>query len=235
MKTKNFKSILTLLLLTFVTVPSSAKTIWSDYSVSYLSGHNYEVGDNSRKVAKFEYASGTTWGDNFMFFSRLESSNGDISTYGEFSPRYKITSFDDSFVQHLYIASTIEMGPHTNYLLGLGSDLKMPGFKYFKVNAYLKNNGNGDANFQTTIVWALPVGPLVYTGFLDYATEVDNTPFGDTEAQMNMTSQLKYDLAPLLNLSSKLYVGLEYVLWLNKFGIDSVDEKNANLLIKYHF
>jgi len=216
-------------------IPVTAKTIWSDYSLSYLSGSNYEVGDNSRDVATFEYASGTTWGDNFMFFDRIESSNGDISTYGEFSPRIKITNFDDSFVKALYVASTVEMGPETNYLIGLGSDLKIPGFKYFKMNVYFKNNGDGDSNFQTTIVWALPIGPLIYDGFLDYATGVDNTAFGDTKAQMNMTSQLKYDLSPLFNLDTKLYVGMEYVFWLNKFGIDGVDEKNANFLIKYHF
>ena len=102
------------------------------------------------------------------------------------------------------------------------------------INFYLKNNGDGDSNFQTTIVWALPLAPFTYDGFLDYATGVDNTAFGDTEAQMNMTSQLKYDLAPMFNLDTKLYVGVEYVFWLNKFGIDGVDEKNANFLLKYH-
>lgn len=226
---------LILLLLIITTMPVSAKTIWSDFSLSYLKGNNYEVGDNARDVATFEYASGTTWGDNFLFFDRLESSNGDISTYGEFSPRVKITDFDNSIVESLYLASTVEMGPTTNYLIGLGSDIKIPGFKFFKVNVYLKNNGEGDSNFQTTIVWALPLGPLFYDGFVDYATGVNNTPFGDTKAQMNMTSQLKYDLAPMFNLSSKLYVGVEYVFWLNKFGIDGVDEQNANFLIKYHF
>lgn len=227
--------ILILALSIVLTIPASAETIWSDFSLSYLSGDDYEVGDNSRNVATFEYASGTSWGDNFLFFDRLESSNGNIETYGEFSPRFKIAEFEKSFVESLYVATTIEMGPATNYLIGLGSNLKIPGFKFFKVNLYYKNNEVGDSNFQTTIAWALPLGPLFYDGFIDYATGVDNTPFGDTKTQMNMTSQLKYDIAPVFNMNAKLYVGVEYVYWINKFGIDGVDEQNANLLIKYHF
>jgi nucleoside-specific outer membrane channel protein Tsx len=98
------------------------------------------------------------------------------------------------------------------------------------VNFYHRNNDQGDNNYQTTLVWGLPLGPLYYDGFIDYATSNDNK-----STSMNFTSQLKYDLAPFLGISSKLYLGLEYVYWQNKFGIDGVDEKNANLLVKYHF
>ena len=52
---------------------------------------------------------------------------------------------------------------------------------------------------------------------------------------MNLTSQLKYNLAEHLNLKTNFFVGFEYVYWQNKFGIDGVDEKNLNLLAKYHF
>ncbi|MFT5852739.1 MAG: hypothetical protein ACI87J_002718, partial [Colwellia sp.] len=51
----------------------------------------------------------------------------------------------------------------------------------------------------------------------------------------NFTSQLKYNLASILDLDTKLYVGVEYAYWVNKFGIDGVDENNINLLVKYHF
>jgi len=70
---------------------------------------------------------------------------------------------------------------------------------------------------------------------MDYATGVDNTAYGDTEAQMNFTSQLKFNLASMLNLDTKLYVGVEYAYWNNKFGIEGADERNVNLLVKYHF
>lgn len=212
-----------------------AKTLWSDFSLTYLKGSDYEVGDTDRDVVTFEYASGTTWGDTFMFFDRLESANGDVETYGEFSPRFKIKDFNNSFIKSVYFAPSVEIGPDTNYLLGVGVDLNINSFDYFQVNTYFRNNGDGDSSEQLTFVWGFPVGKFYYDGFMDYATGVDNTAFGDTETQMNFTSQLKYNLASLLNLETKLYVGIEYVYWNNKFGIKDIDERNVNLLVKYHF
>ncbi|NQY88707.1 MAG: nucleoside-binding protein [Colwellia sp.] len=229
-----FKPLLiTILCLSSIT--AQAKTVWSDFSLTYLNGSNYEVGDKDREVVTFEYVSGTTWGDTFMFFDRLESSNGDVETYGEFSPRFKIKDFADSVIKSVYFAPSVELGPETNYLVGVGLDLDISYFDYFQLNTYFRNNGDGDNSEQLTLVWGLPIGSLYYDGFMDYATGVDNTVFGDTEAQMNFTSQLKYNLASLLDLDTKLFVGIEYAYWNNKFGIKNVDERNINLLVKYHF
>ncbi len=81
-----------------------------------------------------------------------------------------------------------------------------------------------------TLAWSVPLAGLTYDGFVDYVLSSD-----DKSKSMNMTSQLKYNIGPALNLKSKLFVGIEYVFWQNKFGIDGVDERNANLLVKYHF
>lgn len=217
-----------------ITASVNAKTVWSNYSISYLLGDSYEVGDSSREVITFEYTAGTTWGDTFMFFDRLESSDGSVETYGEFAPRYKIKDLD-GFIKSVYIAPAIEMGPGTNYLLGVGTDLAVPNFNFFQLNAYIRDNADGDMSFQTTVVWGLPIGPLTYGGFIDFATGVDNTVFGDTQAQLNFTSQLKYDIAEYLGSDTKVFIGVEYVFWNNKFGIDGVDERNMNLLMQYHF
>jgi len=218
-------------ILVFLSYTAQAKTIWSDFSVSYLNGSNYEVGDNKRQVATFEHAAGLSWGDSFLFIDRLESSNGHTETYGEWSPRFKFSDYGNSFMNNLYIATTAEIGDgFTHYLLGIGTDLKLPHFKFFKLNAYHRNNDGGDNGKQITMAWAVPIGPLTYDGFVDYVPSND-----DKETSMNLTSQLKYDLAPHLNITSPLYIGVEYVFWQNKFGINGVDEKNMNLLIKYHF
>ena len=232
-------------LLLTASIGTQAKTVWSDYSVSYLNGSDYEVGDNEKQIWTIEYASGTTWGDHFMFFDRLESDDGTFETYGEFTPRFKVSEFSAGIFKNLYFAPSVEMGPSNNYLWGISTDVAIVHFKFIKLSFYARDNGNGDGSFQTTLAWAVPIGPLVYDGFIDYATGADNVDIGggvlvDRETQMNFTSQLKYDLAPHFNLENKLYVGIEYVFWNNKFGIkDSptfkTDERNANLLIKYHF
>lgn len=237
MKTTTHLVSLTALLLS-TSVP--AKMLYSDFSVSYLNGNNYEVGDNKRQIVTFEHVAGTSWGDSFSFIDRLESSNGDKEIYGEFSPRFKITDFQNSPIKALYVATTIEYGNFsshdgygtslTNYLYGVGAGLNVPYFDYFNINMYYRNNEHGGNSYQTTLTWGLPLGPLYYDGFVDYATARDT---GD--AQMNLTSQLKYDLGPALNLDTRFYVGIEYVYWINKFGIDGVDENNLNFLLKYHF
>ena len=213
----------------------NAKTIWSDYSVTYLNGSNYEVGDSDREVITFEYASGTSWGDTFMFFDRLKSDNGDLETYGEFSPRIKLMELD-GFVKNVYFAPSVEFAEHaTNYLFGIGTDLAIPHFTYFQLNFYQRNNDEGDNSYQTTIVWSLPLGPLTYDGFIDHATGYTVGHNFEAATQTNITSQLKYDIAPHIGYDNKFYLGVEYVYWNNKFGIDGVDERNVNLLAKFHF
>ncbi len=229
------KKILTGLALAAAATSVNAKTIWSDYSVTYLNGSNYQVGDKDREVVTFEYASGTTWGDHFMFFDRLESSNGDLETYGEFTPRIKLKELN-GFVKNIYFAPSIEMAEHaTNYLIGIGTDLDIPHFKYFQLNAYVRNNDDGDNSFQTTLTWGVPIGPFYYDGFLDYATGYDADAGYEVETHMNLTSQFKYDIAPHIGYDRPFYLGVEYVYWNNKFGIDGVDERNVNLLAKVHF
>ncbi|MDP7593714.1 MAG: nucleoside-binding protein [Litorilituus sp.] len=226
---------LLIIIFSLSTLGLEAKTLWSDFSLSYLNGSSYEVGDKDRDVFTFEHASGTTWGDTFMFFDRLESTDGHVETYGEFSPRIKITDVTDSFIKSVYFAPSVEFGPKTNYLLGVGLDLNISVFDYFQINTYLRNNEDGDSSEQLTLVWGVPLGPIHFSGFMDYATGVNNTAFGDTENQMNFTSQFKYNIASMLDLDTKLYVGVEYVHWNNKFGIEGIDERNVNLLVKYHF
>ncbi|WP_246283076.1 nucleoside-binding protein [Marinifaba aquimaris] len=208
-----------------------AKTIWSDFSITYLKGSHYEVGDPDRQVITFEHAAATNWGDSFFFMDRLESDNDDTETYAEWAPRLKISSAQLSFIQNLYLAPSAEIGDgFTHYLFGLSTDINISHFDFFKVSVFARNNDNSNNNEQLTLSWGVPVGPLYYDGFMDYTTSTANA-----ESSMNLTSQLKYNVAPHLGLSSKLYLGVEYVYWQNKFGIDGVDEKNANLLIKYHF
>ena len=235
------KQVLSLVFLFSFSSVCAAKTLWSDFSVTYLNGNNYQVGDSDREVYTFEYAAGTDWGDAFLFVDRLKSANGDYETYGEFTPRIRVSSFETSWFKNVYVVPSVEMVANefvgdNNYLLGLGTDLVIPGFNYVQLTGFHRNNERGDNSWQATLVWALPIGPLMYDGFIDYATHVDNiVPGTNGKTHMNFTSQLKYDIAPHLNLDNKFYLGIEYVYWNNKFGIDGVDERNVNLLAKFHF
>ncbi len=234
-----FKQMLSIFCVYVISGPVLAEVYWSDFSLSYLNGSDFEVGDPKRQTLTVEHASGMSWGDNFFFIDHQVAETGAVTQYFELAPRISLSSLTKSKLavgpfKDFYIATTLEGGSFTNYLLGVGVSLAIPGFKYFNVNLYNANNEKIDNDEQITLTWAVPFGtekiPFIYDGFLDYSTKGD-----DHAAEMNFTSQLKWNFGKLMNLKAPLYLGIEYAYWTNKYGIDGVDEKNPNLLLKWHF
>ncbi|WP_440875942.1 nucleoside-binding protein [Thalassotalea sp. PLHSN55] len=230
---------LTLITITFWLFCNNAlaKQLWSDASISYLYGSNYEVGDDEKSVMTLEHASGHTWGSTFTFVDRLHDHNlGGNETYGEISANIDLAEFENSWVNKFYVSPQLEFGSNpfnnfNNVLYGVGVRLNVPKAKYVNVTLYRRNNDLIDDNNQVTIVWAFQLtNNIVYDGFTDI---VDSN--SERDSQYNITSQLKYDIGQHFNISkSTLYLGIEYTYWHNKFGIDGITENNANFLVKWH-
>ena len=207
-----------------------------DFSLTYNRGHNYELGDSSRHIATAEYVNVSDWGDIFFFADFSKFDNGHSQRYSELSPRFKLREFRDSGVLSQVMLSTqIELGEEsTNFLYGIGMDLDVSGFRYLKINGLYRVNEDYNDNHQLTSTWAVPFTLLdrkvLFDGFFDWTSAVDqrSTIFG-------LAAQIKFDVSDIFGMRSPLYVGMEYVYWRNKFGIEGVRESNPNLLIKYHF
>lgn len=217
-------------------VLANAETYFTDISYSLLRGTQYEVGDSQRNVGTLEFVSAGSWGDVFFFHDHLRFDNRQTDDYWELQPRFKLMSFAKSgFVKQLYVATQWEHSEfQDNFLIGPGADFDIPGFQFFQINAYYRENQDADNNFQITSVWAVPfeIGSTqwLFDGFVDWASGTDNA----TE-NVNLTPQLKWNVGKNLNLKNPLYLGLEYTYWNNKFGIKGVTENNLNVLLKYHF
>jgi nucleoside-specific outer membrane channel protein Tsx len=224
---------------------ASAETFFYDNSVSVLYGQSYEVIESDQAVVTFEHYSANSWGDIFVFGDRLMSTgdeNGDqTETYIEVAPRFKVSGFDAGIVKNLYIATTWEMSEaNDDFLVGLGTDLNVPGFQNLSFNAYQRLNDNGDNNYQTTTVWGAPFTiagqNFKFDGFWDWATATD-----DRAASSNFTYQLKWDATQVLGTSNKVHVGIEHAIWNNKFAIEDGDfgldtkENVVSALVKVHF
>lgn len=99
---------------------------------------------------------------------------------------------------------------------------------------YKASNDLWDDDEQITLTWAVPFtiggAEFLYDGFLDYSSAS-----ATNATETNFTSQLKWNAGKLLGTRSPLYIGIEYAYWINKFGIDGMDEKNTCLLLKWHF
>ncbi|MEO3877710.1 DUF5020 family protein [Rheinheimera fenheensis] len=226
-------------------LPLEAEILWQDVSVSYLKGSNYRVDGPGKQIITFEHVANTHWGDSFFFFDHLRADSGKRNNYAEWSPRISLSKIRDKplqlgVIKDVLLTGTVEMSSlRTDFLYGVATDFAVPGFTYLKLNFYRRNNDGVADNWQLTTTWAVPFAlgeqQFLFDGFLDWSSATV-----DQSASMNMTSQLKWALHPLFQLKNKLYVGVEYVYWRNKYGIaDSpqfrTHESNVNLLVKAHF
>lgn len=230
--------------------PAYAEMLWQDVSLSLLHGDNYLLAPDSRAtVATLEHASGHSWGDTFLFIDHFDYSEGDSAIYGEFSPRLSLSNLTNTelsagVVKDVLLAATWEHGNgpddvrFDNGLYGLGLALDLKGFKYLSLNLYRRDNHYTKNNYQASISYAVPftlIGQaFLFDGFADWTSTTD-----DQRSSLNYTSQLKWQLYKGQR-GNRLYMGMEYVYWNNKYGVKNgssinSDERNANLLLKYHF
>lgn len=233
----------------------SAKTLWSDNSLSYLKNlQDFEVLTNDNiNVFTFEHASGHHWGDVFFFVDRLhgkaDAHNAEHKeTYSEFSPRLSLSYLSNKQltfgpISDLFLAGTYEYSSGTsgdfgfgfdNYLYGIGASWDIFNKGYFNTNLYYANNDDTDNDQQLTINWGYPITlgkhNIMFDGYIDWSSAAD-----DHAADFHFNPQLKLDVGHYFGYSNKLEVGIEYSYWHNKFGIKSLDNESViSFLVKAH-
>lgn len=247
--------------------------LWQDNSLTYLYGKDYKIDPDTQQTVTFEHASGWTWGDMFLFVDNIwyngPNGNDGHTYYGEFSPRLslgKISGRDLSFgpVKDVLIAATYERGesqadgtPNQNYLLGPAVDLNVPGFDRLALNLYYRkpdgSTGKPSGQWQLTPTWAMtfPVGKsdILFDGFIDWViNDAGSERRGDfISRNLHIVPQIKYDLGKALDYTpGRLYVGIEYDYWSDKYGIEDggyvsrnfvgkTDQSTFSAIVKAHF
>lgn len=219
---------------------------WQDNSLSFLQGGHFEADPQTQTTVTFEHVSGWNFGDLFLFVDGI-SYNGDdnfygddTSYYGEIAPRLSAGKLLDKdlsffFVKDVLLATCYEFGDNDlkNYLAGPGFDLNIPGFDFFQLNFYRVWNESEQDSYQITPVWKMsqPVGitTVVFDGYIDWE-------FGNDRDNLHINPQLKLDMGVFLGMEAgKLYGGVEYDYWENKYGMGGNDQSAISALIKYHF
>lgn len=227
--------------------------LFSDSSLSLLVGAGFELQGNRVDTLTFEHASGWKWGDLFIFFDATkfrDNPNSGGGWYGEFSPRFSLTkmgTFDldkNSFIKDVLISTTFERGKNDieALLIGGAIDFRVPGFQFFKVNAYARKDTSRGAGFddmQWTLSWAYPINTQTEKfhlgGFVDYVVG-----WGPQETLVHAVTQVKWDIGHKLGLNRKVYLGAEIDIWDNQFGVKDTptldtDQFAVSALLKVHF
>ncbi|NWK56986.1 hypothetical protein HW115_15290 [Verrucomicrobiaceae bacterium N1E253] len=227
---------------------------WQDFSLSYLYGDNFKVDPEEQHTLTFEYVAGLSFGDVFTFLDLTYFPGSDESDglYGEVTPRFSYNKiFGDDLsvgpVSDFLLATSLEYGsgPVETFLAGPAIDLDIPGFDFFQLNLFYRaglNSDNISDGWQLTPTWSVtvPVGSseIVFDGFIDWVFATDDSNY---EQNLHFNPQLKYNLGKaIMGEDAKLFVGVEYSYWSNKYGIkDSsdfrTDDSVVSFLLKYHF
>jgi len=216
---------------------------WQSTNVQLLRGFDYEIGAQDRTIATFEHAHGHRYGDFYMFVDYTWPDGGDENYYAEFSPRLslgKVTGKDFSYglIKDVFISTTIEKpeDQKARYLYGGAVDLNLPGFKFFKTNLYVRDDPNLDKTYQVTLGWNRPFEikgqKFLIEGFADFSGDAG----AGKEAHQLIVPRFLMDVGHATGLNEgKLFMGVEWQYWHNKFGVGGVTESVPQLQMKYTF
>ena len=215
---------------------------WSATSLWVLHGNTFELGDRERDILRFEHADGWTYGDNYFFFDATESDTAGTTMYGEFAPRLSLGKLSGKTlafgpVKDLLLTAAVNVGSNNfrAYLYGASADLALPGFGYFQVNAYVRDDQNlPGTTWQITPIWLYPfkLGGLNFAlqGFIDYAGSE-----GPAASNLLVVPRLWLDLGALWGAPGHVEAGVEYLYWRNKYGVKGVTESVLQPSLKWIF
>jgi hypothetical protein len=183
----------------------------------------------------FEVANGWTYGDNFFFTDWNQGPNYDkekpLTAYSELHTRLsagKISGKSIGFgpVSDVLLAEEIDLpsGFLPAYCTGLGFDLKIPGFAYAMINAYVRDEvGTDGVSFQINPVWLVPFsfGGLKgnFNGWIDIMTGEGD----DQDWWWQAQPTLLVDVGNFWGAPGKLLMGCEYEYFYNFLGIGQGD------------
>lgn len=226
---------------------------FSETNIQFMKGNSFKYSPTSelkQNVTTFEHVSSWRYGDNYFFFDVTDINKSGTTYYGEWHPRFslsKITGKEISYgpVRDYLLALQVNTGTGASrtYLYGAGLDWNIPGFYFVTSNLYVRNEiDKKGTGVQLTMAWAYPIevmnSKFKLEGFFDWNMKEYNktgTPSELVKRNILIEPQLLYDLGHSVGLGdSRLYLGVEYTYWKNKYGINDLTEKNLKYMVKFY-
>jgi nucleoside-specific outer membrane channel protein Tsx len=213
---------------------------WHSENVQILKGFNYELGPEERTIITVEHAHRSDIGDLFLFTDFTFEPDGDIQAYGEITPRLSLSRLTGrdwraGAVSDVLLAANYERGEGgvERYLAGAAIDLDIEGFRFVRVHAFLRDDpSRSGTTGQLSIAWNRPfeIGGEAFLaeGFADLAGAE-----GNGVANQLLVPRLLWDIGAHHGAAGRVYLGLEWQYWHNKFGVDGVTESVPQIQLKW--
>ncbi len=219
---------------------TAAAQNWSSTDVQLLHGRGFELGLDERDILTFEHASGWSLGTNFFFFDVTEPFGGGTEIYGEWYSRLSwsklgIIGEGRGLLQDVSFSASLNAGNGFRaYLAGVTLHLKVPGFSFLDLDVMAYDDrSDSDVTYILTPAWELPFTlaglDLRFRGFLDLIGAE-----GVRERQLLAQPELLVDLGKLWGSAGRLFAGIEYQYWHNKYGLEGVDESLPQAMFLWH-
>lgn len=209
---------------------------WHSTNVQLLRGSGYALGSSQREIITVQHAHGWTLGDNMVFYDATLTGQDYFEWHSRLSlKKIRKAPVKIGPVKDILLASTLEVPEKgsARYLFGVGADWTIPGFKFFATNFYLRDNPDlAGHTWATTFAWkktfAVRGQPFLFDGFVDMAGSE-----GTRSGYQLAAPTLLADIGTHMGQADKLFLGIEYQHWNNKFGLKDVDERVAQLQLRW--
>jgi nucleoside-specific outer membrane channel protein Tsx len=213
---------------------------WHSENVQILRGNSYELGASERTIITLEHANRWRYGDTFLFTDITLLPGGQTAVYGEFQPRLSLSrltrrAWSAGAISDVYIAGMYERGEgHTQrYLLGIGTDWVIPGFRFFKANIYWRDDPNrsGDT-LQATLAWNRNFEIAGHTILAEGFADITGAE-GNGVAHQMIVPRFLWDVGAEQGNPGRILLGIEHQFWNNKFGVDGASESVTQIQLKW--
>lgn len=239
----SIRTVLLFLILSFQgTVKANQLLQWQSTNIQWLKGQDYELGDKNRTVLTLEHANKWAFGDFYGFVDHSFFKEGGESTYGEITPRLSFSKLTGRKVkvgpfQDFFLSAQLEKGSNSisRYMMGIGTNIKIEGFTFFKANIFNRNNPDRqDTTWQIYLAWNYPFKIGEVNGVIEGYADIFGEEGGGTVPHQSFVPRLLFDISSVVNLKpNTLHLGIEWQYWHNKFGVNGVTESVPQLQLKW--
>lgn len=194
----------------------------------------YDTQDGKKSTITFEHYRTWSLGDLYMFIDLTDGQKSDDSSfdaYSEISPRFSLTKMTGSCIEYsvfkeFYVAAQLNQGyDYQAWLVGLGTDIDVPGFEYVNLNVYHKSSNIETATYQMSSAYRT-IGLLRFhiEGYFDL-----------TPRDLNTQNQLLWDAGTSFGRADTFFVGTEWLFYAKDHDGQQVSTNVWQLMMKYRF